>query len=243
MTDKARGTMIPIGGTRSWREIFTGNVPNPDWTHPGSPFQKTMEEDNVHIYDPNDPYVWSTDISGILFQSRRTWKAPGWNLKQYCEHKGIPLYLRMLALHSHAWQLFLYALYYGLEVNNVVAVAPPIRLDVLRDVGLEDDVTLQGGPLRLVDDIFTRVHGRILIITDPGDDKTRRMGEWFDGRKGEVRGLGHGKVNVHYVPGCSHSKIFHESHFREAWKANGWTDWFRPNLATETPPSGLRKPS
>jgi hypothetical protein len=211
---------IPIGGTWSWRDLTA--AASPQWYQLGSIHAQCMRECGGEIYAPADAYNWTTSLGGMIWQKQRLrdWQVSGRNLEQYVRLKQIPLSARNLIVHSHAWQVLLFALYYGLEVQNVVAVSSPLRLDVIRAVGVADEIRLRRATPPLLD----RVRGKILYIGDPGHEYIRDMGNLFDGHFGIVRSLEHPKVTVQLVAGHKHSRSLTDPEYVGYWKSRGWAD-------------------
>jgi hypothetical protein len=185
------------------------------------------EECGVLHVNPDHPFVWSTELGGLIgfHRSHRSWKAAGVNLYQWYEFQGIPLERRNALLHSHGLAPAAYAAKHGLRFNTIVSVGSPERNDL--------------PVLDLLD-----ACERWLIIHDSGWDRLRFLGSLFDG-EGNVQEIlrgrrGAGKIEVASSPGIEHSRVLHEPRYIEYWRHQGWAEYFRmPPRSPNGRPEGL----
>lgn len=212
---------IPIQGTWSWRDdprsagIRTLNraASVPEWWQRGSLHASAMEQLDCFIFDPTDPFVWSTMLDGVWpFRSRRrVWRDAGYHLAQYVAHKNIPFEARNFIVYSHGLQPMLYALWYGLEARNIISISSPLREDVLSDVNAEPK------PRWSTLGSYTSW----TYVCDSRFDLTRESGSWFDGRFGpaEVRG----DVTVLKIAGIGHGGLLHDRQWIvKLWPSLRW---------------------
>lgn len=168
---------IPIGGTRAWNDR---GAPKRRWWQRDSEFCKMMAGLNCIMVDPDQPFVWTTDLNGVQFWKRwkiwgkttdtfsdhRDWVCGGENFLRYCDSvRGpIPYEARNIITHSHGFQVWAYASAMGLRTRKLVSIAPPYRHDM-------------EGTIRLA---RPNVEYWVLII-DPSADSVADLGAFGDG--------------------------------------------------------------
>src|SRR3954467_9584287 len=105
---------IPVQGTDGWPEH-----PEGEWWFPGdalagaSPFVRFLADHDWHMWNPADPFAWSTDVNGLaigpvgraLGLGKNDWRAGGKALRWYLE--DVPQGARHLIAHSHGLQVVL----------------------------------------------------------------------------------------------------------------------------------------
>lgn len=100
-----------------------------EWYHPGSDFHQEAVKQGLDLPKATTPFEWCTGVDGIAGINNH-WIAGGWAFLWYCQAHG---FVRPnVWTHSDGFQPLAYATSFGLEVNNVVSVAPPVRDDVLK---------------------------------------------------------------------------------------------------------------
>lgn len=164
-----------------------------------------LEKHELVIYDPQNPYAWDTGLDGwltFIFNLRR-WRASGWALFQHARH--IPFLHRNFITYSHGFQPLLFALGYGLQARNIVAVSPPIRGDVIKDVA----------PTSLQFDSLT-------VITEKGlGDIMRDLGQLLSGRVDDHAPQWNNCRTIE-VEGMGHGSVLHDPNWIRLWTTEGW---------------------
>ena len=111
------------------------------WWRYDSPFASALRAHGHALVDGADPFIWSTDLNGTLWddlwgRSHRDWHAAGHALLWYAHLKEPPHLLTgkiqpvSVIAFSHGGQAALYAAYYGLVVQTLITVATPVRRDM-----------------------------------------------------------------------------------------------------------------
>jgi hypothetical protein len=201
---------LPVQGTHSWSE-----TPGKDWWQDGSPFTEYLKTQELDLINPQDPFVWSTDVNGASFWRRwlpwhkkdgdhRDWKAGGAALRFYLD--GVDLRHRNLIAHSHGLQVVLYAACKGFPIHRLVSVGSPIRGDMAK-------IAVAARP----------AIGYWLHIYDMQDDRMQMLGGIGDGSFGIKRTAPLANKNVG-LKAISHSKILHQPELFKLWAADGWLD-------------------
>lgn len=217
---------IPIAGTRAWND--RGQPKNRWWQSEG-PFTQFMATLNCMMKDPDQPFVWSTDLNGIEFWRRwpiwfgkisrtrdhRDWVAAAENLIRYIEPMGCEMRMddRNLIAHSHGGQVVFYACAMGMKVRRLITVATPERQDMLEVI------------LKARANIEKWHH-----IYDSNKDSIATWGEFGDGSFSTDRSFKIPKATPDTqisVPGISHSKILYEPAFIKYWQTQGYADLLR----------------
>lgn len=204
---------IPIAGTWSWEDnprsmvrTAVQNTVRPWWKR-GSAHSVQMNECGLYIYDPEDPFAWDTTLALGVRVPR--WRAAGWNLQQWHRLKKIPYEHANYLTYSHGIQPLLFALHYGMRIRNLVSVSPPLRNDVLKEIGPEALQRFQSWT----------------ILTEVGLDVWREMGQWFDTRtEDEISAEG---VRIIRVSGMGHGRILTDPLCIPWWKERGWDSFFK----------------
>jgi hypothetical protein len=208
---------LPVAGTHAWRGQQTGRW----WQHP-SPWLTYMEGHGCVPYNAARPFVWSTNLDGWRFISRRgkhyDWQAAGHNLYAYLvpplyggDDNGVGVSgdeTRIVA-HSHGLQVVLYACALGLRVRTLVSVGSPVREDMA-------DVTAQARPNI----------GFWLHLHSDGSDRMQWLGTLGDGRVGVLRGHPEADRNG-AMPKVGHSGVLQDADAFALWEVNGWLDTLR----------------
>jgi hypothetical protein len=129
---------IPVQGTNGWPDH-----PEREWwfagtaQQPASPFVRFLASERWAVWNPADPFVWSTDVNGLgplsrLLPGTRTndWRAGGKALRWYLAE--VPFEARILLAHSHGLQVVLEALADSpsITIPALISVGSPIRVDM-----------------------------------------------------------------------------------------------------------------
>lgn len=173
------------------------------WWMGDSAWLKFMQAQGFAVVDPEDPFFWSTDLT------RRAWIACGISIVWYVAlkwPKGVPL---KIVCHSHAIQGIAYAAYYGLEIDTLISIGPPLR----------KDMELQYQALRFRTKKWITVHAK-----EP-DEMAILGGFDLDGDLSDWKYPP--KFNADYrdiIPGVSHSKVLYDPEYFKWWTEAGWLD-------------------
>ena len=214
---------IPIGGTRAWNDR---GAPSFRWWQSESEFCRMMASLDCHMVDPNQPFVWTTDLNGIHFWKRwkiwgkkegtftdhRDWVAGGENLIRYCDSvRGpIPYEQRNFITHSHGFQVWAYAAALGLRCRTVIAIGPPRRHD------MEDVIRMARKNV-----------SRFVLIIDKDGDRMASLGGFGGGSLLYSRTFdfdGGRPDQTIRIPEIDHSRILGDR--IDLWKAMGLTEHF-----------------
>jgi hypothetical protein len=204
-----RVSYIPIGGTRAWNDR---NAPKKRWWQRDSDFSRYMAGLGFDMLDPEQPFVWTTDLDGVQFWRRwrifggtlgtfrdhRDWVSGGENFLRYCvSPRGCIAYEDMNVItHSHGFQVLLYALSFGLKVRRLVAVSPPYRADM-------------EGLLRE----HRKSIERFTLVLDAGADRVADWGAFGDGivRRSRIFDADGIRPDQRIaIPGVGHSGVLNE---------------------------------
>lgn len=203
---------VPIQGTWAWRDDPVSlrrlyktarrrvrSITGPDWWQRGSNLDRTLSSVDLTILHPENPFVWNVGIDGVplIGNKLRSWMAAGWNLYQYMMHEAFED--KNFLISSHGFQVWCFYQWYGGETRNLVTVGSPIREDVLTKAGIG---------------IFAKLEAWSAIV-DSGFDRTKEMGELFDGRWGHVAQPS--RMQLIRIPKIHHTDILYE-------KAHLWVD-------------------
>src|SRR3990167_6418911 len=137
------------------------------WWAPESPFWREAKKQGVQLHPA--PFVWSTAIDGILGKNSEWTDAAGALLAFCAYHK---LDLVNIISHSHGFSPCVYAATMGLKIKTLVAVAPPVRREVVELLPLG-----------------RKSVGRLVEIRGGRRDLMQLLGALFDGRLGFYRDL------------------------------------------------------
>lgn len=214
---------IPIGGTRAWNDR---NNPHLRWWQSNSDFCRMMASLNCQMYDPKQPFVWTTDLNGIQFWRRwtifrgllsqtrdhRDWIAAGENLLRYVDSLDGPINYsdRNLISHSHGFQLVAYACSFGLKIRRLISLSPPYRHDM--------------------EDVITTARPNIekwILILDEDDDEIAEWGQFGDGVIRTDRSFDDNK-NFHPDEVIKFKEISHSRLLND--KMNYWSDFSLDNF-------------
>jgi hypothetical protein len=187
---------VGVPGTWSARDT------SPWWSR-DSAFAHYIKKLGIFPLRADDPYVWSTDLNGKLFNifgsaPHSDWSAAGAALSYYL--RDVPLHQRNLIAHSHGLQAVLYACgKYGVALNTLTSVSSPVRKDMM-------DMAERSRPLI---GYWTHVHS-------DHSDRTQWLGTLFDGAFGIVRAHPLADLNVK-IPQVGHSDILNKSQHFSHW--------------------------
>jgi hypothetical protein len=208
---------IPVAGT--WGT--DAEPPERVWWYQ-SPFLSFMLENGFGVYDPADPFYWSTDYS------RAAWIAGGHALNWYVQTKaGVASHGVKLITHSFGINVAAFAAYHGLEIDTLIAVGPPWRADMVEPFKY----------LRARTRKFMTIHAaewdRMAVGGGIGDGVISPYPPVFDA---DLRDT---------VPGISHSKVLYSPEWFHWWKDAAWLnllaskDWSYQNPARQASRSTL----
>ncbi len=211
---------VPIQGTWSWTDLPRSATTKaagaePLWWQRGSAFDTYLRQRGIVQLDPENPFIWSSEVAGLFLQDRnlRAWKAGGWNLKQYLSR--VPLEQRNVLAHSHGTQVTAFAASYWREEDTT---AEP----------LFNTVITVGGPIH--DGVpYHYLNGecrRWLFIADAGFDKMQFLGGLGAGDLHPEKSFLDTHVVVALVPGIQHSRILYDAEYMAVWEKEGFLDWF-----------------
>jgi hypothetical protein len=221
-----------VQGTEGWQ------VDDPDPKHPrnwwrlGSLLVDMLITHDFQLIDPDDPFVWTTELDGLAFWQRwkwfrsrrdkRGWLAGGKAARWYAVLKGYlslsprlsaeeraivlarPRRILVMITHSHGLQLALNAANEGLVIDYLLDIAGPVRADVLEETrdGLKNI-------------------GHWMHVTAEDGDLIQVLGRIGDGHVGAAVELPK-SVRVVPLPGISHSELLANPTFvPSAWERHG----------------------
>lgn len=207
---------LPVQGTEGWQ------VDDPDPRHPrnwwraGSLLVDELAGCGIQLLDPEDPFVWSTNLDGVHFWERwpwfhsrkdkRDWLAGGKALRWYVlGHRPManPHAPLVLITHSHGVQIAHYAAAEGLRIDYLLDIAGPVRADVLTE-------TAAG---------LTNI-GHWMHVTDGEFDLVQTLGWIGDGHVGPVALPA--SVEVVRLPEIDHSELLsNPKYVPSAWREHG----------------------
>jgi hypothetical protein len=216
-------TITPVPGTWAWEDIpFRAAKTEVQWWIAHSALMRMFASHGVYVALPQGrQYRWSTDLGGLggwfsrLFHGRkgrlqdhRDWQTGGDALLTFLTLAQLAHEDMNVLCHSHGWQVVAYACAYGLRLHNVVAVAPPIRQDMMGAYRLTAERTCN-----------------LLHVIDSDKDATAEHGALGDGSFIRTRRLRLPNVQIAEVEGISHSRILHDR--QELWvPPSGYLTWF-----------------
>lgn len=215
-----RGTIL-VGGTYS----YSGSRDDTkEWYWPGSAFWKAAEERNILLFGKNDPFVWSSNVTGMFWRKWTDWKSASSALIWYATSKGLlRAWLAMQALpetqrsvplvevdiisHSHAGQVVAYAAarqMTGFRIRTMITVATPPREDM--------DVIYQRAAAHVAK--WVHIYGG--------------SGDWWQ-QLGRFGGGGHiigDRAMPHAHENIQDDRQNHETLLTpDLWTRNGWWRW------------------
>lgn len=188
---------VPVAGT-----FATHDDPTDQWWFGGSAWQRFINQYDCRAVDPDDPYSWSTDLSGYA------WAAAGLALIWYVTAKmekfdGQPL---RVITHSYGINCVAEAAAHGLKIDTLITVTPPYRATMQP----------QYDALRANTTRWLTIHAKEL-------DEMVILGGLFDGEFNTYPP----KFAADYLdqmPGIGHSGVFNNPGLYELWAQNGWID-------------------
>lgn len=198
---------IPVQGTHGWDED-----PNRfQWWEPQSALASYLHQNQIEQVNVSLPFVWSTELDGVLRPSHIVWKAAGYALRYYIGDqfpKGLPTEKRNLIAHSHGGQVAFYACASGLQIRNLITIGTPVRGDM--------EAVVKAARPNI---------GYWLHICDSKSDWISLAGALFDGR---IR-LKHDFPLADRNDNCSDLKISHSKILTDAdrfglWQTRGWAE-------------------
>lgn len=200
---------ILVAGTNSWKD-----KDDADWYCPGHPFGTflwkngcTPDFDGTPGTKLAKPFIWSTDLAGVPFLTKkRDWAAGGAALAYFVMLKRQrPGSATAILAHSHALQIAAYAAYeHDLKIQTLITIGSPLRAD-MKD---------QYAALRANTQYWLHLHS-------DGSDKWQWFGEMFDGHFGIVRETPLADKND-FVPGVGHSELLRDPAQFHYWTDRGW---------------------
>jgi hypothetical protein len=115
---------IPVQGTNTLSPTVD------QWWHSDAKFVRYMRTIGHDLVDPEDPFVWSGDIDGVITGLDHDWYAGGQALRYYL--RTVPLKDRNIICHSHGLQVVLFAcaIIPRMPINCLISVCSPIRADM-----------------------------------------------------------------------------------------------------------------
>lgn len=200
---------IPVQGTWGWGG---DRDKHEQWWKPGSPWVKFMQEHDFELFDPKDPFVWSSDADGTIFETltgrwnHADWEAGGHALAWYL--KDVPYQDRNLIAHSHGGQVAAYAATL-IPVYHLLTVATPSRKDMAS--------------------VYTMARqniGQWTHIYSDMSDLWQVAGSLFDGRFGVHRKIEAADLNI-MVPHVGHANMLRDPRYFQQLVDAGVLDLLR----------------
>jgi hypothetical protein len=196
------GLWLPVQGTAGLPKDVTK-----EWWYRDSPLVKELASVGHELIDPDDQFVWSTDIDGV-FGNDRDWYAGGKALRYYL--RTVPLKDRNIICHSHGLQVVLFACadIPSLPINSLISVCSPVRKDM-------EQVAIKARPFI----------GHWRQIYYDGWDWWQRFGSLFDREFSLRRRHPLADVNTP-AKGIHHSDLLKKAKHVPMWSKNNWTEPF-----------------
>jgi pimeloyl-ACP methyl ester carboxylesterase len=178
-----------------------------DWWMMGSAFTRMLLGAGLKILDPKDPFIWTTNLDGVLGDND-DWYAAGMALLWYC-HAKLPDQRVNIIAHSHGGQIALYAAAHGLLIDSLVTIATPVRRDVQRYAARPGRPNIE----------------RWTHLYSDTSDLWQWLGSWFDGSWRGRRSMPLADLNIQ-EPGVGHTGLLNPV----LWKKRGWDkSFFHPD--------------
>lgn len=192
------------------------------WFNAGSAWSRYMRAHGFEPADPNDPFVWSTDINGLdgwrrLLPSlglppkgdHADWVAGGKSLKWRQRHFAYED--RGVFAYSNAGQVAAYALADGLQIPWLVTIATPVRADMA-------DVWRAARPNV----------GCWLALRASRLDPVMLLGSLGDGRLSIRRPQDHALADLNAgVATMRHGLVLSDPGHFDHWEDRGWLEMLR----------------
>ena len=202
--------VVLVPGTHGWRGLSTSG----QWWQPGSPFVRMLEAAGVTVLEP---YVWTTDISGLWWTGRREWEAAAHGLVTHVQHYGrCEGRVVHVCAHSHGGNVACLAAALGAEIGSLLTVAMPVREDMMPTY------------------YAARHHVRdwLHLYAAGWRDRMQWLGGLMDGRLGVRRHLGIAPLAGHTIAdqrltGVGHGDLLRSSAGMALWQTQGWLDYLR----------------
>lgn len=216
---------LPIQGTWGW-----GRGSKARWWQSGTPFVEFFAASGLALIDPDDPFVWNTNVDGAsptwlpFSDKHRDWICGGINLRQRLKPSPygpdaasyIPYEDRNLVAHSHGLQVALYA---AAGITASGACTKPLRIRRLVSVmgPVRDDMTE-------IAEIARPQIGEWLHLCSDHSDLVQVLGGVLDGRFGIVREHPLADRNEK-IAGVGHTGLLEDPDYFHYWRELGALDW------------------
>jgi hypothetical protein len=193
--------MIPVAGTWGLQPDRESSA----WWRGDSPWLQYMGGHGIRPLQPSDPYLWSTDLGHMA------WQSGGQALEWYKALYGPEVPVRVVA-HSHGLQVALYAAMLGLQIDTLISLSSPIRTDMELQV-----VDLARPNIRR----WLHVRAKEFDLMDWG-------GSLFDGGGLDLHRHIPTKADLtDTVPGIAHSNVIYDPSWFYMWETLGWMELLR----------------
>jgi hypothetical protein len=166
-----------------------------DWFRGGSTFWTEALKQGVDLPKATNPFEWCTGLEGLHGENAH-WIAGAHALLWYCMAYGIKR--PNIAAHSHGGQVAQISTLFGLEINELITIATPVR----------DDVQKQVVRSRIAH--WRHIHTGV-------DDRMQILGELGGGGNPLKREMVLADENID-EPGQTHSGLLDPA----LWTARGW---------------------
>ncbi len=118
---------------------YAGEIDSAQWWVDGSEFSVFMRQIGYEPVDPDNPFIWTTDVNGTKWfvfsdRSHHDWKAGAAALKYYLAN--VPYEDRNIIAHSHGGQVALYTASFGVEIRTLITIATPVRHDMRKVIAM-----------------------------------------------------------------------------------------------------------
>lgn len=224
-----------VQGTEGWQVDDVNPLHPRNWWRAGSLLCQMLIAHGFELLDPDDPFVWSTDLGGVAFWQRwkwlkwlksrrdkRDWLAGGKTAKWYARMKGYLVIppksmpeVRAALLATKRTPLVMVTHSHGLQIA-LNAANEGLVIDYLLDIS---------GPVRA--DVLAECAdglqniGHWMHVTAESGDLIQVLGRLGDGHAGGAVPLP-ASVHVVSIPDVNHSELLANPRFVPAeWQARG----------------------